>query len=86
MRVFNQTAIDNISLAYDLFGKEEFLDRLFKFMIESEALIIENEQRYKIINEFCNKIIEGAKKKLVEEKKLDTFNNSGMSFTEGFEI
>lgn len=63
MTVFNETAKTRISLAYDLFKREEFLDRLFKFISESEQLILENERRKQAAEDLCNKIIEGAKTK-----------------------
>lgn len=63
MEIFNDNAKTRISLAYDLFKREEFLDRLFKFLTDSEELILEHERRKQAAENLCNKIIEGAKTK-----------------------
>lgn len=63
MTVFNETAKTRISLAYDLFKKEEFLDRLFEFITESEQLILEHERIKQQAEDLCNRIIKGAKTK-----------------------
>jgi hypothetical protein len=63
MKIFNETAKTRISAAYDMFKRDEFLDRLFKFMDDSEDLIYELERRKRQADELCQKIIEGAKTK-----------------------
>lgn len=63
MTVFNETAKTRIALAYDLFKKEEFLERLFKLLSDSEKLILEHERMNQAAESLCNKIIEGAKTK-----------------------
>ena len=63
MEIFNQTAKERIALAYDLFKKEEFLDRVFKFLIDSEVLIRHDERRDYMADRITSAIIEGVKSK-----------------------
>jgi hypothetical protein len=72
MKIFNDSAKERISLAYDLFKKEEFLERVFKFMDDSEALILEHERRSAQAHILLEKMIEGAKTKPGPKAKSET--------------
>lgn len=71
MEIFNETAKQRIALAYDLFKREEFLDRLFKLLSDSEKLILEHERMNQQAEALCNKIVEGAKTKPGPKPKVE---------------
>lgn len=66
MKVFNDTTKERIALSYDLFQRDEFLDRLFKFLDNAEDLILKFERRNEIIESLLDDVIEGYKTQIIK--------------------
>ena len=70
MKVINETAKERIALAYDLFKRDEFLERLFKFLDDAEDTIVKIERTKADAETFAQRIIDAVKIKPGPKPKL----------------